>query len=268
MAGDMQEVASREGGGPDVLAPDHASSGRVLVVEEHALVADGLRVALSERRWSVETSTGSSEQEVLELAQRFQPQCVLLDLHLRNAVGGGIALITPLVATGSHVLVVTAERRRTVLAECLEAGAAGWIGPGVGIDEVHSTLGDVIAGAAIVGRTERAELLDRLRLERANEFRAQATFERLTQREALVLVALTEGLTAEEIAREHYVALATVRSQIRAVLQKLGVRTQLAAVALADDHRDLLSRQSSGYDRRREDRRGRRGRPDVIGQIA
>ncbi len=264
----MTEVAVEQDSRSDELAPDQASSGRVLVVEEHALVADGLRVALSERRWNVETSTGSSEQDVLDHAQRFQPQCVLLDLHLRNAVGGGIALITPLVATGSHVLVVTAERRRTVLAECLEAGAAGWIGPGVGIDEVHSTIGDVIAGAAIVGRTERAQLLDRLRLERANEFRAQATFERLTQREALVLVALTEGLTAEEIAREHYVALATVRSQIRAVLQKLGVRTQLAAVALADDHRDLLPRRSSGYDRRRDDRRGRRGRPDVIGQIA
>jgi DNA-binding NarL/FixJ family response regulator len=212
---------------------------------------------------------GSTADDVLDHAQRFQPQCVLLDLHLRHAVGGGIALIAPLAATGAHVLVVTAERRRTVLAECLEAGAAGWIGPGVGIDEVDSTISDVLAGAAIVGRTERAQLLERLRLERANEFRAQATFERLTQREALVLVALTEGLTAEEIAREHFVALATVRSQIRAVLQKLGVRTQLAAVALADDHRDLLPRQSSnGYDRRRSDRRGRRGGSDVIGHIA
>jgi DNA-binding NarL/FixJ family response regulator len=265
----MTEAAAVDSSGPAVVAPNRTSNGRVLVVEEHALVADGLRLALYERDWDVETSTGSSAHDVLDHAQRFQPQCVLLDLHLRNAVGGGIALISPLATTGAHVLVVTAERRRTVLAECLEAGAAGWIGPGVGIEEVDSTISCVLAGEAIVGRNERAQLLERLRLERANQFRAQATFERLTQREALVLVALTEGLTAEEIAREHFVALATVRSQIRAVLQKLGVRTQLAAVALADDHRDLLPRRSSGeYDRRRSDRRGRRGGPDVIGHIA
>ena len=61
-----------------------------------------------------------------------------------------------------------------------------------------------------------------------------------------MLVALTDGLTADEIAREHFVAVATVRSQIRAVLQKLGVRSQLAAVAIADAHRDLLPQETSG----------------------
>jgi DNA-binding NarL/FixJ family response regulator len=49
-----------------------------------------------------------------------------------------------------------------------------------------------------------------------------------------VLAALVEGLSAEEIADAHFVALTTVRSQIRAVLQKLGVRSQLAAVAYAN----------------------------------
>ena len=74
-------------------------------------------------------------------------------------------------------------------------------------------------------------LLDELRLDRASTSRAHATFERLTNHEALVLGSLIDGLSAEEIAESHFVALTTVRSQIRAVLQKLGVRSQLAAVA-------------------------------------
>ena len=53
-------------------------------------------------------------------------------------------------------------------------------------------------------------------------------------RECEVLAALIDGLSAEEIAETQYVALTTVRSQIRAVLQKLGVRSQLAAVAQAN----------------------------------
>lgn len=237
-------------------------TGRVLVVEEHALVAAGLQLALSERSWSVETSTGPTAQDVLERARQFQPQCVLLDIHLRNGVGSGIDLIRPMVSAGAQVVMLTAERRRTVLAECLEAGAVGWIGTGAGLDEVDSTLSQVLAGGAIIGRTERAELLERLRVERAQSLRAQATFEQLTQREALVLAALTDGLSADEIAQAHFVALSTVRSQIRSVLQKLGVRSQLAAVALADNHRGLLPAEANaGRDRRRSEPLGRESGP-------
>lgn len=73
-----------------------------------------------------------------------------------------------------------------------------------------------------------------------------------------MLNAMTDGLTADEIAREHFVSVATVRSQIRAVLRKLGVCTQLAAVAIADSHRDLLPLTPvSERQRRRSDRPGR-----------
>ena len=76
--------------------------------------------------------------------------------------------------------------------------------------------------------------------------------ERLTKRESLVLGALIDGLGAEEIADAHCVALATVRSQIRSILNKLGVRSQLAAVAFAAPHRALLPYSGPGHhDRRR-----------------
>lgn len=56
----------------------------------------------------------------------------------------------------------------------------------------------------------------------------------LTERERAVLVAIMEGKSAEQIAVEQYVSLSTVRTQIRFLLMKLGVRSQLAAVALAN----------------------------------
>jgi two-component system, NarL family, nitrate/nitrite response regulator NarL len=245
-----------------VTGPDEAraaddgrtESPRVLVVDEHVLVAAGLQLALSERSWHVETSAGPSAQDVIEHAQAFHPHCVLLDVQMRNGIGSGIELIRPLVSTGSQVVMLTAERRRSVLAECVEAGAAGWIGSSAGLDEVDSTLARVIEGRPIIGRTARAELLERLRSERADALRAQATFDQLTQREALVLSAMMEGLNAEEIAKSQFVAVTTVRSQIRSILQKLGVRSQLAAVALADGHRGLLpSEMNAGRDRRRSE---------------
>ena len=209
-------------------------SGRVLVVEDHVLVAIVLQLALSGRGWDVGTISGPTALEVVSHAQRFEPQCVLLDINLGGDVGRGVELVEPLLSTGAQVVMLTAETRRTVLAECIEAGAAGWLSKGAVLDEVDWTLSHVLAGGTILGRADRAALLEELRLERAGSHRAHAAFERLTQREALVLGALIDGLTADEIADAHFVALTTVRTQIRAVLQKLDVRSQLAAVALAN----------------------------------
>jgi two-component system, NarL family, nitrate/nitrite response regulator NarL len=220
-------------GGPD-------TKGRVLVVHEHPLLASALQAALADCGWAVETSCSGTVDEVLGSAAGFHPDCILLDVDHGAAVGNGIELIRPLVTAGNRVVMLTEEGRRLVLAECLEAGAVGWIDTTLDLGEVDSMLESVIAGIALVGRTEQAELLQWLAGERARQRSVQARFDALTPREADVLSALADGLTAEEIARRHVVALTTVRTQIRAVLRKLGVRSQLAAVALADAHRSLL----------------------------
>jgi len=256
----MRTETTLEGNSGQVRSPadDAVTYGRVLVVHSHAAVGAGLQLALSERSWEVEATCGPTPADITDAAHRFQADCVLIDVHLHHRDGGGINLIAPLVAEGAQVVMLTAERRRVTLAECLEAGATGWIGLDSGLDEVDSALQDVMAGRPIIGLPQRAEFLELLRAERLEASRASATFEQLTPREIGVLIALTDGLSADEIARENFVSVATIRSQIRSVLQKLGVRTQLAAVAIADAHRDLLPKESSsGLDRRRTDPKGR-----------
>jgi DNA-binding NarL/FixJ family response regulator len=80
---------------------------------------------------------------------------------------------------------------------------------------------------------ERQNWLAELRRYRAEDELRRRPFERLTQREQEVLARLCEGHSAFRIADESYVAVSTVRSQIRAVLMKLGVGSQLEAVAAA-----------------------------------
>ena len=207
---------------------------RVLIVEDHALVAIGLQLALSARGWDVETTDGPTAPAVIEHTRRFQPQCVLLDIQLGEGVGSGIELIAPMRAAGAEVVMLTAETRRTVLASCLEQGAAGWIGKHAFLDEAIAAIDDTLAGAPMIGCTTREAMLDELRIERVGLRQALSPFEQLTTRERSVLAALVDGYAAEEIAETQYVALTTVRSQIRAILRKLGVRSQLAAVAHAN----------------------------------
>lgn len=207
---------------------------RLLIVDDHALVAVGLQLALSARGWTVEITDGPTFSAIVDHAKRFEPRCVLLDIALGETIGSGVDLIAPLRATGAEIVMLTAETRRAVLAACLEAGAAGWIGKNAFLDQVVATLNDVLAGTPLIGTTVRETMIDELRIERAGMRKALTPFERLTMREREVLAALVDGLSAEEIAAYQFVALTTVRSQIRAVLQKLGVRSQLAAVAYAN----------------------------------
>ena len=209
-------------------------TARVLIVEDHALIAIALQLALGARGWEVETTSGPTAAAVIEHAKRFEPRVVLLDIGLGEDVGSGIELIKPLRATGADVVMLTAETRRSILASCLEHGAAGWICKNAFLDEVVATLDDVLDGTALIGRADREAMIDELRRERAGQRRALSPFEQLTKRERDVLAALIDGLLAEEIADTRCVALTTVRSQIRGVLHKLGVCSQLAAVAYAN----------------------------------
>jgi two-component system nitrate/nitrite response regulator NarL len=209
-------------------------TGRVFIVDDHALVAIGLQLALEARGWEVETTDGPTAADVIDHARRFEPSVVLCDIRLGDGVGSGIDLIAPLLETGAKVVMLTAETRRDTLASCLESGAAGWIGKNVFLDQVESTLNEVLDGTPLIGCAAREAMIDELRIERAGMRKALTPFERLTIREREVLASLVDGLSADEIAETHYVSLTTVRSQIRAVLQKLGVRSQLAAVASAN----------------------------------
>ena len=91
-------VSNSPRGMPPVQAV--AMTARVLIVEDHVLVATGLMLALSARGWEVETTDGPTAADVIDHAHRFQPRCVLLDIGLGDAVGSGIDLIAPLRATG------------------------------------------------------------------------------------------------------------------------------------------------------------------------
>ena len=216
-----------------ILTSDEMRGLVVLLVEDHALITQGLTFALQAEGTTVEALVPQRPEEVLEAASRVRPQIVLLDLNLGDAVGSGLPFIAPLRRLGAEVVVLTGETDRIKLAECLEAGAIGLAAKSESFDTVLETVLDASRGRPSPSEHERLELLDELRAHRNAEQERVAPFERLTAREREVLAALLEGASAAMIADTAYVSLATVRIQIRAVLEKLGVSSQLAAVALA-----------------------------------
>lgn len=208
---------------------------KVLIVEDHELLTELLVVAFQDGGIDAVTVAGPDQlhlDAVLELVQCVEPDVVLLDLHLGRA-GNGIGHIRPLVAAGVSVLIMTAADEPAVLGECLEAGAAGIFSKVDPFEALADQVRDAAGGHAVISSAARDRLLADLRLRRTTELGAREPFDDLTGRERVVLAGLVRGTTAEQIAAEEHVTLATVRSQIRGVLRKLGVNSQLLAVAMA-----------------------------------
>ena len=226
---------------PNRIGQDHVIAnsdeprleGSVLIVEDHAVLAQGLGAALQGVGLTVSTTDADPPDRFGEVLDEARPDVVLLDLWLGTAVGSGLGLIPAILSAGARIVILTASEDPVLLASCVEAGAFDLANKSEPFASVLAKVQGALDGGPGLGEVARQEYLAELARARAADFDRLAPFARLTPREASVLRALIEGRSAQEIATAGPVALATVRTQIRAILHKLGVSSQLAAVALA-----------------------------------
>ena len=203
----------------------------VLIVDDHALLAQTLVIALSAEGCRARVAGLISPAMVLRQVRTLRPGVVLLDLNL-GALGDGVALVAPLTQLGARVLVVSGTTDTLRLAETVELGAVGFLSKQAPFEQLLSTVLDVVAQRPVLSSARRKELIAQLRAARAARSQDLAPFKMLTPRERAVLAGLAQGQRAESLAAAAVVSEATVRSQIRSVLAKLGVNSQLEAVAL------------------------------------
>lgn len=216
----------------DEVPASPATSARLLLVDDHRLLVETLQMSLASTGFDVSVAPCASFDEVLAEAAAVRPTLVVLDLDLQGA-GFGYDLIRPLRDLGAEVLVLTGTTDRMDLARCLEAGALGVANKANGFANVLDQVRRAAEGERITPVTERAQLLADLAAHRRAEGKRMAPFENLSAREREVLRLIVEGHQAAAIAAASFVSLATVRTQIRSILMKLEVSSQVAAVALA-----------------------------------
>lgn len=207
------------------------SKSRILIVEDHTMMATTLAISLSARGFQCEIAGLSSAEQIIEEAAKFRADLVLLDLHLGSI--DSLELVPALRATGSQVLVVSGSNEEPRLAAALALGTLGWVRKSEPFEQLLDAVVEALHGRTIFSATRHDELAAKGRERLAVERETRSRVSRLTPREREVLVALSQGRTVQEIAEQQYVSVATVRSHVQAILTKLGVSTQLAAVALA-----------------------------------
>jgi len=208
-----------------------------MVLDDHALFAQSLDLALSRSGYDVRQAElpDNPGRSATLLAQvcRAHPAVVLLDLDL-GSFGDGARLIPSLVQSGTAVVVVTADEDRARWGECMLYGARKVVRKSGPLNEILATLRRLGENLPVLEPGEREELVRTWHEHRVHQQAMRSRFDLLTNREAEVLGHLTHGRTVRDIARISVVSEATVRTQVKAILSKLGVCSQLAAVALAN----------------------------------
>ena len=200
------------------------------------LFAESLELTLSLEGYDVRRlpmpEVGGSMATVRSTALRANPRTVILDLDL-GRFGDGVALIAPLARAGANVVVVTASEDRARWGACMRQGARKVLSKGGALQEVLATVRRLHQGLPVVTREELEGLLDAWQRESAAMADMRRRLELLTPREREVLGALIDGQTVRGIARTSVVSEATVRTQVKSILAKLEVSSQLAAVGMA-----------------------------------
>ncbi|MGZ5416477.1 MAG: response regulator [Nocardioides sp.] len=206
---------------------------RVLVVDDHQLIAESMAAALRSNGLEVRLADLACRTALLEHVRADPPDLVLLDLELGGAIGDGSTLVRPFVQAGARVLLVSATTDQDRIGSALEQGALGHVAKSMPfLSLLHTTL-EAAMGGEVMPPEERRKVLHDLRVSRERKAAAHEPFERLTPREQQVLRALADGRNVAGIAAEWFVSESTVRSQVRGILTKLGAGSQLEAVAQA-----------------------------------
>jgi NarL family two-component system response regulator LiaR len=199
----------------------------VLLVDDHAVVREGLRAFLELQDGIEVAGEAADGEEAIEAAERLAPDVVLMDLVMPRLDGVGAMRALRERVPRARVIVLTSFLDEDRLLPALRAGAAGYLLKNAEPKELARAVRAAHAGEALLDPVVAARLVEAL----AGE---EEPLDRLTPREREVLELIGRGYANKRIALALEVSEKTVKTHVGHVLAKLGVsdRTQAAVVAV------------------------------------
>jgi DNA-binding NarL/FixJ family response regulator len=207
---------------------------RILVADDQALMRAGLRLVLEPENDFEIVAEAADGAEAVELARRCTPDVVLMDVRMPGVDGieATRRLAQSEVADRVRVLVLTTFDLDKYVYAALRAGASGFLLKDAPPDQLAQAIRIVASGDALLAPSVTRRLIDEFARTHDPEGSGVA-LDSLTEREREVLRLVAQGLSNAEIAAELVVEETTVKTHVRHVLQKLGLRDRVQAVVAA-----------------------------------
>jgi NarL family two-component system response regulator LiaR len=202
---------------------------RVLIVDDHPVVRDGLKnMLLVFDDLELVGEAGDGNQAVTSCRQN-QPDVILIDMVMPGMDGIATTRAVREYCPRMKVIILTSFFEDKLVQDALEAGAAGYLLKNVPISVLADAVRSVYAGQSVLS-PEATRALIRTKTE------PHQPGENLSEREREVLALIVEGLSNEGIAERLVISTATARHHVSACLRKLGAANRAQAAALATKH--------------------------------
>jgi DNA-binding NarL/FixJ family response regulator len=206
---------------------------RVLIVDDDDLMRAGLVELLSGEPEIEIAGQARTGREAVERARRLKPDVVLMDVRMPDLDGIEATRMLTRAAPGMKVLILTTFEQDDYIFGALRAGASGFLLKRTRPEELIAAVQTVAAGDALLSPSVTRRVIDRMAQQPTPDISDQAKLRELTPREREVLELVARGLSNREIARELVVEEATIRSHVRRILMKLGLRDRVQIVIYA-----------------------------------
>ena len=204
----------------------------VLIADDQTLVRAGLRAILETQPELTVAGEAQDGYAAIDLVRRRRPDVVLMDIQMPGL--GGIEATRRILADAEPapaVLILTTFDLDEYVYDALRAGASGFLLKDAPPEQLLAAIHTLARGEALIAPAITKRLIEQFA--RGGPGRSGIALEALTPRELEVLVLIARGMSNGEIASELVLSEATVKTHVKRVLAKLGVRDRVHAVVLA-----------------------------------
>jgi len=205
---------------------------RVLIVDDHTLVRDGIKALLALATDIEVVGEAANGMEALEKVEEFAPDVVLMDLAM--PIMGGLEATRRIRKKfiGTKVLALTQYDDADYVVPVIEAGAQGFITKMSAFSELATAIQAVYSGESYLSPSAATALVEEFQVKRGAEVEKDH-YQKLTNREREVLKLLAEGYTAREIADMLVVSPKTVEWYRTNLMKKLNIHNKTDLIKFA-----------------------------------
>ena len=198
-----------------------SSKLKILIVDDHAIVRDGLAAILKFQKDMTVVGEADDGQSAIQKAQELRPDIILMDLMMPNMNGTDATAAIKRILPNTQILILTSYGTSSDLSRAFKNGATGAITKSLPKEELLAAIRNVANGT----RVASSEIEQTLKEE--------ADMPSLSPRQLEILHSLTRGLTNDDIAREFGLSKAGVKFHLLTIFRKLNVANRTEAVGLA-----------------------------------
>jgi DNA-binding NarL/FixJ family response regulator len=206
---------------------------RVLIVEDHPVVAEGLSSLLEDYPDLAIVGCVASVAGVAAVIGNISPDVAVIDFHLPDGTGADAADRIRARSRSTALVFLSADDSDDLLLAAIEAGASSFLLKSASGEEIVSAIRSAAGGETLIPAGTITGVLARERESARESARHAELLGSLTQREEEILALMIQGADNRTAAERLSISYATVRTHVRSILAKLGARSQLEAVAKA-----------------------------------